>query len=270
MNDEIYQVPLTQFAAVRDQMAARLKAAGDKAGSAELKRARKPTVPAWAANQVVWKAPDAWKRLQAATEALRKSHEENTSPEDVRQATREQREALRVCETRAADILAREGHAASPAVLEKVGNTLLALALGAPAATPGRLDHELQPPGFEVLTGLSLPPPEPRAEAVVPTSSPAPASEVAAVPVRQDAEGKARDEESARRAAALAAAEAQRENTRRAVAEARARLASDEERLHALESEMTAARGSCEESRRRLEIAESELAASEARLRSLM
>ncbi len=264
MNDEIYQIPLTQFAAVRDQLASRLKASGDKAGAAELKRARKPTVPAWAANQVVWKAPEAWKGLQAATGALRKSHEESTSPEDLRQATREQREALRVCETRAADLLAREGHTASPAVLERVGNTLLALALGVAGATPGRLEHELQPPGFEVLAGLSLATPEPRVEAAAPTSSAAPAPEVAAVAARQDVEGKACDEERARQAAALAAAEAQRESTLRAVTEARARLAADEERLHALESEMTAARRSCEESRRRLEIAESEHAASEA------
>ena len=48
--DDLYGLPLGEFTATRDALAARLKAAGDKEAAAEVKRARKPSVPAWAAN----------------------------------------------------------------------------------------------------------------------------------------------------------------------------------------------------------------------------
>jgi len=272
MYDEIYQVPLGEFAATRDQLAAGLKAAGDKTASAEVKRARKPSVPAWAANQVVWHAAEVWARLQAAVEALRQSHEKGGSAEEVRQGSRDQREAVRACESRAAEILARDGHAASPAVLEKVGRTLLALALGVPGAVPGRIEHEIQPPGFEALAGLSLPTPEPRAAPALGLDSsearPAPADPPATLAA--DTDRRARDEEQARRKVALAAAEAERASTLRTLEEARARLAADEERLRAIEGDLAAARRSCDDSRRRLESAESAHEASKAATEGLL
>ena len=128
MNDELYQVPLSQFTTARDALVARLKAAGNDSAAADAKRARKPSVAAWAANQVVWHARAEWARLQAAAEALRKKHEKATSPEELRQAVREQREALQACEARAAELLAKHGHDAGTGVLQKVSRTLLALA----------------------------------------------------------------------------------------------------------------------------------------------
>ena len=71
MTDELYQVPLGEFTAARDALAARLKASGDKDAAAAARKARKPSIAAWASNQVVWHAGEEWQRLRAATQALR-------------------------------------------------------------------------------------------------------------------------------------------------------------------------------------------------------
>lgn len=178
MRDELYQVPLEAFVAARDALAARLKAAGDKAGAAEVKGLRKPSVPAWAANQVVWRAGAEWARLQAAAAGLRRAHEGGDSSV-LRRAIREQREALLACEARAAAALAEDGHAAPPTVLRKVSGTLLALAHAAPGALAGRLAQEMAPPGFDALAGLALPQP-PSHERVEP--SPGPGEDLLAAP----------------------------------------------------------------------------------------
>jgi hypothetical protein len=278
MNDQLYQVPLSQFTTARDALAARLKAAGNDSSAAEAKRARKPSVAAWAANQVVWQAHDEWARLQAAAEALRKKHEKATSPEELRQAVREQREALQACEASAAKLLEQQGHDAGTSVLQKVGRTLLALAYGAPGVTPGRLDHELQPPGFEVFTGLTLAATKPRespAPPVAPAPLPPPPSPPASSPgggaatTRTKAQQKIDDQERARRRAALAAAKTRHAESRRALMKARTRLATDEKRRETLEGELVAARRACDDARRQLEAAEAEDAAAEAALQAL-
>jgi hypothetical protein len=244
MTDELYQVPLGEFTTARDALAARLKAAGDKTAAAEAKRARKPSVAAWAANQVVWHARDEWQRLQTATQALREKHEKAALADELRQAGRLQREALLACESRASELLEKHGHAASPAILQKVGHTLLALAYGAPDATPGRLDHELQAPGFEALAGMTLVAPVPAG------ATPADGNGGQTAPKR----------------AAQKAAEARLADARRAVLKARARLATEEERCAAVEKQVAAARQQRDEARRRLDAAEAEEAAAKAAL----
>jgi hypothetical protein len=272
MHDELYEVPLADFTTAREALAARLKAAGDPAGAADAKRARKPSVPAWATNQVIWHARDEWARLQSATHTLRKKHEKAAAPDELRQAAREQREALHACEARAAELLAQHGHDASPTVLHKVGRTLLALAHGAPGVTPGRLDHELQPPGFEALGGLTLGAPQPRAAPPVPVAS----AQSARTSVKQaakkaptKAEQKADERERARRRASVAAAETRQKESRRDLLEARARLAAEEKRRGTLESELDAARRACNDARRQLEAAEAKDAAAGAALHTL-
>lgn len=254
MNDELYQASLEAFTATRDALAARLKAAGDKEAAAEVKRARKPGVPAWAANQVVWHAAAEWKRLQSAAQALRDKHEKGAGAADLRQAGRDQREAVQACEARAAELLAQHGHAASPPVLQKVGHTLLALAHGAPGVTPGRLDHDLPAPGFEVFAGLTL--------TAAPPSS-APPADAAAAPAPA-AKADAKNAERARRRAALDAAEARHAETQRAVAKAQSRVAAEEERRNTLQRQLDIAARAHEEAQRQLESAENEATAAEA------
>ena len=243
--DALYRVPLADFVRDRDALAARLKAAGDKGGAAAVKAMRRPGVAAWAANQVVWRAADVWERLQAAAEALRSGHEAGASPDEIRQASRAQREALAACEARASAFLVEHGHAATPAVLQKAAATLQALCYGAGGATPGRLVEELSPVGFDAVAGLSLP------SAPVVESAPGPASVAAAAAPR-------RTEEAARLAEARAAAREREGIARQALDAARARAEECDRRCAALEQDLAEARAEADDARRALAAAQAE------------
>ena len=250
MTDELYQVPLAEFTPTRDALAARMKAAGDAKAAAEIKGAKKPSVPAWAVNQVVWHASKDWQRLQAASEGLRQKHHEGAPAEELRRASAEQREALQACEARATEFLVKHGHAASPAVLTKVQHTLLALAYGVAGVTAGRLEQELPAPGFEVLSGLSVAPAR---------RDPAPSKG------RPESDAKER----AQRRAARTAAEARRAESRKALEKARQKLSADAERLQKLEKQIAEARDTVTAAREQVEAAEKEHQAAEAALEEL-
>ena len=280
--DELYKVPLAEFVRTRDAISARRKADGDKDGAADVKRARRPSLPAWAANQVVWQAPSEWQRLQAAADALRRRHESGAPADELRQASREQREALQACESRATAFLVASGHAASPAVVQKAGGTLLALAYGVAGAEPGRAQEELQPPGFDVLQGMSLGASGRRAEAPTPLPSPAVAaparasvSSLADAARHRDERQKARDQEiareqeQARRRAAIEAAEERHARAMRALGPARSEVVAHERKLQELEQAAETARRGAEKARRAVAAAEAEAAAAEAALEAL-
>lgn len=243
--DSLYELPLGEFTKARDELARRLKAAGDTEAAGEVRRARKPTLPAWAANQVVRKAPVEWERLRRAVRELREKHGKRSSADDLRDATRAQREALRACERQTAHLIAMHSHAASPATLQTVVHTLLALAHGAPGATPGRLDRPLEPPGFEVLAGVAPP---------------------AASSDEESAEGPgmSRDKVGDSRQTVLKAARIRREKAQAGVLNARARLTAEDKRVKDLERQLEEARRTRDQARRELESAESEVAAAAA------
>lgn len=248
--ESLYELALDEFNKAREELARRLKAAGHTEAAGEVRRARKPTLPAWTANQVVRKAPVEWERLRRAVRELREKQGKRTSAEDLRDAIRAQREVLKACERQAALLLTKHGHPASPALLQTVVYTLLALAHGAPGATPGRLGRPLEPPGFEVLAGVALP---------------------AASSNEESAKGlgKSRGMVDDSRKATLKAAQIRREKAKAGVLEARARLTAEDKRVKDLEKQLEAARRARDQARRDLESAESEVAVAEASSRRL-
>lgn len=248
--DSLYELPLDEFTRARDELARRLKAAGKAEAAREVRRARKPTLPAWAANQVVRNAPVEWERLRRAVRELREKHGKRSSAKDLLDATRAQREALKAYERQAVQFLARQGHPASPALVHTVMNTLLALAHGAPGSTPGRLDRPLDAPGFEVLAGVALPKASSGEE---PAEGP----------------GMSRGTVEGSRQAALKAAQIRHEKAQAGLLDARARLDAKETRAEDLERQLEAARRARDQARREVESAESEVAAAEASLRRL-
>lgn len=242
--DSLYELPLDEFTKARDELARRLNAAGDAKTAAEVRRAGKPTLPAWAANQVVRKAPIEWERLRTAVRKLREKHGKRSSAADLRDAARVQREALKACETRTAYLLTKQGHTAGPALVQTVVLTLLALAHGAPGATPGRLVRPLKPPGFEVLAGVARP------------AAPSDEESAARPGMSQDTvEGFGR--------AALKAAKIRRKKAQAGVLEARARLTAKDNRVKDLERQLEAARRARDQARHELETAELKVAAAE-------
>lgn len=148
--DRLYQLPLNEFTAARDELAKRLRSQGESETAQEIKTLRKPTAAVWLVNQLAHERPLDVQRLLKAGESLAKSTSQ-TFP-DARQ---DERRALEQLAKAAREIAERAG-IGSPA-LAKAAETLRAASLtaeGRELLRRGRLTEELEPPGFEALTGL--------------------------------------------------------------------------------------------------------------------
>ena len=157
--DALYQLPLTEFTPARNTLAARLRKSGKTAEADEVRSLVKPSIPAWAVNQVYWKHRAALDRLLSAGDRLRKAQSSTLAGKsgDVRGALDGVREALSELSRLAADALENAGHNATPGAMRAVTATLEALsAYGTVPDAPraGRLVDEVDPPGFETLAAL--------------------------------------------------------------------------------------------------------------------
>jgi hypothetical protein len=211
----LYQLPLEQFVATRDQLVRRLRAAGDRVTARQVAGLRRPPVSAWAANQLAHAAPNAVAELLDAGAALRQAQQDALAGQpgaarQLRTATAHLRAAITRLSTRAETLLLRAGHAASDATLARLAATLQAAATGDEATraalAQGRLPGDLDPAGFGLDLGSA--PAEPAAPATVVPEAPA-------APV---------DQADARREQARAAARRVLEQTRRAAEQAQAVL----------------------------------------------
>jgi hypothetical protein len=139
---ELYRAPHDAFVAERKRLATELKAAGDKAGAARLLKLGRPTLSAWAVNQLWWQARDLFDGLLAAAARLRAGDQA---------ATAERRDAIAALKSRAAALLVDGGHAVNEATLRRVTTTLAALAAtgGFEPDAPGALAADRDPPGFD-------------------------------------------------------------------------------------------------------------------------
>ncbi|MCU1487344.1 MAG: hypothetical protein JWN67_4090 [Actinomycetia bacterium] len=232
---DLYGLPAGEFTAARDALAKALRAEGDKAAAAEVKALRRPTVAAWAVNQVARDRPElvdalaeAGTRLVAAQEHLLAGG----GRDDLRAATTARRDAVNAA-TRAAVELA------GPAQRDAVHATFDAAATDEEAAVvvrSGRLAKELEPPSSFALLGdgvFATPEPEPEPEPdVEPEPEPDPEPEVDPALVAEAetrleaarAEVEAATAERAEAAERLATAGERLEAAERAVAEAEERL----------------------------------------------
>jgi len=213
----LYQLPLEEFVATRDQLARRLRSAGDRDTARRVAALRRPPVSAWAANQLTHAAPNALAELLDAGAALRQAQQDALAGEAggarrLRTATAHLRAAITRLSARAETLLVRAGHAASDATLTRLAATLQAAATGDEATraalAQGRLPGDLDPAGFGLdLAAAPAEPATPTDAEVVPEAPAAPAGRAAA-----------------RRERARAAAQRALEQTRRAAEQARAAL----------------------------------------------
>jgi hypothetical protein len=157
--DDLYQLPLAEFTPARNALAARLRKSGKTADADEVRSLVKPSIPAWAVNQIYWKHRAAFDRLLSAGDKLRKAQSSTLAGKsgDVRGGLDSVREALSELSKLAADALESAGHNATPGAMRAVTATLEALsAYGSVPDAPraGRLVDEVDPPGFETLAAL--------------------------------------------------------------------------------------------------------------------
>jgi hypothetical protein len=157
--DALFRLPLAEFTGARNALAARLKKSG--ADSSLIKALVKPSISAWAVNQLYWNQRDAFDQLIKSGERF---HKAQTSGKvaDMRSAMEARRELLTTLSDLATSILQDAGHNPAPDTIRRITTTLEALSAyaqradGRPSAGPGRLTADVDPPGFE-LFGSSIP-----------------------------------------------------------------------------------------------------------------
>jgi hypothetical protein len=157
--DALFQLPPAEFTAARNALAARLKKSGRNAEAELVKALPKPSLPAWAVNQLFWRQRKAFDTLIAAGDRFREAQSAQLAGRsaDMRGPLDARREALSELTRLAAGVLRHAGHSPTPDMARRITTTLEALATygshqGAPPA--GRLTDDIDPPGFEALAAL--------------------------------------------------------------------------------------------------------------------
>lgn len=148
--DRLYQVPLSEFIAERDALA---KAAGPQ--RAEIRRIQKPTLPAWAVNQLYWRSRSTYEELLQRAADLRATHDAalGGQPADLRGAGRAHEDALARALKGTLALLAEGGHPVTDATRQAIATTLRGLPSEEP---PGQLTRPLEARGFDMLAGAGL------------------------------------------------------------------------------------------------------------------
>jgi hypothetical protein len=153
--DALFALPLSEFTAGRNALIKRLKQnkRGDEAE--RVQELTKPSVSAWAVNQLYWKHRNDFDRLLAAGTRLSQAHAAQLSGKatDVQGPLAARREAVSGLLHLADKLLRDAGHNASPDTMRRIGTTLETLSVpGAPVA--GRLTEDVAPLGFDSMAAL--------------------------------------------------------------------------------------------------------------------
>jgi hypothetical protein len=255
--DRLFDLPLEEFVAARNTLAKKLTQAGEKAKGEEVKKLPKPSVPAWALNQLSRKQPELLRAYFEASDRLFRAQVRAMSAggadPDFRPATEGQRAALGALVEAAGRALEDGGHKDSRAMVERVAMTLRSAVLDEAARRrlrEGRMIEDLAEAGFDAFAaslGAMPEPPKPSAGE----------REARRAELERAEKARAREEESARareertREGLRAAKEALREAEREAGAAKKATIAA----VRAVEAK----RKTAEEARRALKAAEEAL-----------
>ena len=149
--DDLYRLSLAEFTPARNALAKTVRGAD----ATHVRKAAKPTVVAWAVNQVYWRSRATYDRLMRAGEKLRHAQIAALTGKaaELRGAGDAHRRALADA-VREAERIA-SGSGSKPAA-DALMRTFEALSLAKePPAAPGRLVEALQPAGFEALAGVT-------------------------------------------------------------------------------------------------------------------
>ena len=159
VEDELFQLPLSEFTAARNSLAADLKARGHTDEAVRVKGLTRPPVSAWAVNQLFWKHRKPFDELLAAGERLNKAQASQLRGRggDLHEPMEARRSAVANLSKHAATLLEQAGHSPTPDLMRRITTTLEALATygghaGAPPA--GRLTGDVNAPGFEAVAAL--------------------------------------------------------------------------------------------------------------------
>jgi hypothetical protein len=157
--DNLYAALPADFTRARNDLAQRLKQAGQVEAAERVKQLRKPTFALWAVNQLARRHPDDVRALLDAGERLRVAQQAALRGEsqELRTATAEERKILHGLTQRAAELLSETGHSADA---KRIADTLRAAAVdesGRELLHRGRLSEELEASGFGGFAGMEIP-----------------------------------------------------------------------------------------------------------------
>jgi hypothetical protein len=252
--DRLYQLPPEEFTRERNTLA---KETGGSEGT-RIRALPKPSVSAWAVNQLYWQDRGTYDVLVDASEKLRSAHRAvlGGRKADLRGADAAHREALKAALTSTLRLARAAGHNISSAAQGEIARTLESLPADGEA---GRLAKPLRPGGFEALQGMPI-----RARQEEPEAAP-PRARILRMPARTDKSEEARQRKQERREQQAARAlerkaRAQERTARAAVARLEQQLAAAEQRSAAARSALDRAqaaeakvRGELEDAREALE-----------------
>jgi hypothetical protein len=223
--DALFKLPLAEFTGARNALAAQLKKA-DRANDANIvKSLAKPSISAWAVNQLYWQHRQAFDNLMAAGKRLHQLQTSGLAGKvgAVRASLDARREALTHLSDLAATSLRDAGHNPSVETIRRVSTTLEALSSYASVEdgpTPGRLTQDVDPPGFETLASLISSGRKTKADPEVTHNKPSQKS--TATKTRSDVQERRQLEE--KRQTKITAAKLSLQTARKSLAEARAQL----------------------------------------------
>jgi hypothetical protein len=167
--NDLYGLPLDRFIPERGALAKSLRAGGERDEAAEVAKLRKPSVAAWAVNQLVRTQGAEVKALFKAGDQLQRAQADLLAGKGdaakLRTATEREREAVDELTAAARGLLSSEGHELTPSTLERVSDTLHAAALDEGArgeVKDGCLVRELRHVGLGAFGELAAAPPAPK------------------------------------------------------------------------------------------------------------
>ncbi len=230
--DDLYGLPLDRFIPERASLVRELRSGGEREQAAAVAALRKPSVAAWAVNQLTRTRRREVDALFAAGDALRDVQAGvlggSADARELRSAAEQERAAVDALVQIARGLLSSGGHELSAATVERVSETLHAAALDDDArgqVGEGRLVRELRHVGLGAGLGAAV---------ATPPARPArPAADRPAKPARAGGGGAPK---------AGARAETERQAVKQRKAEAAQRREREEARKRARAVERDAAR----------------------------
>jgi DNA repair exonuclease SbcCD ATPase subunit len=269
--DTLFKLPLAQFTGARNDLVARLKRDGRADDANLVKALAKPSISAWAVNQLHWNHRKEFDRLLETGQSFRQAQTSAGRIAEVRGSLDARREALSTLSDLASALLRDAGHSPTPDTIHRITTTLEALSVYATTSdgpTPGRLTQDVDPPGLESLASLfaGIDTTKRGAEPARATPSQRPGTaapktrQKASPPGEEDREEdgekeKARQANETRRAA-IAAAKVTLQEARKSLADARStaqRLEAVQKKAHAEAKEAEAEAGGAEKQLRQAE-----------------
>jgi hypothetical protein len=138
---DLYALPLEAFTEARNELAERLKATGDTDEAKRVRALKKPSMSAWAVNQLARTEPGGIEQLFG----LRDQIEAASSAPELRSLTEERRKLLSSLVGKARALLIEGGHAPAASTIDKVQQTLLTVDEDArDDLVAGTLERELE------------------------------------------------------------------------------------------------------------------------------